>query len=208
MSCVAHPGGKSGKVCLQDSAFGKYGLLTAVRCMHTGGKSLLGITEKLKVSALLLLKWKAQKISEMDPCDELFNSKKRASHTGSHGQFAMIKASWQQSRNPCSTLSLSWTIRESLSICSLSHWGHPSSCQSSTKSLSPHDAVRRWLVAHSRGIKWAHTLHSLGCAFWPDSGGFQLWQILAKSLSRNGIAAFDLPKWAPKMKPESLLVLL
>jgi hypothetical protein len=91
MGRVVQPGGESGKIRVRYTARRKYGLLSAARCMRTGGKSLQGIAEELKVSHSFLSRWEAQKISEMDPRNKLFKSKKKESHTGLLGQLEVIK---------------------------------------------------------------------------------------------------------------------
>jgi hypothetical protein len=91
MGRVVQPGSESGKIRIRYTARRKYGLLSTARRVRGGGKSLQGVTEELKVSHSLLLRWEAQKIGEMDPRDKLFKSKKKASHTGSLGQLEVIK---------------------------------------------------------------------------------------------------------------------
>jgi hypothetical protein len=50
--------------------------------MRVEGKSLWGAVAELNVSALLLLRWEAQKVGKMDPRNKLFKSKKKANLPG------------------------------------------------------------------------------------------------------------------------------
>jgi hypothetical protein len=91
MGCVVQPGGESGKIRVRYTARRKYGLLTAMRCMRAEGKLLQGIAAELKVCALLLSRWEAQKVGEMDPRSKLFKSKKKAKIAGPLSQLEVIE---------------------------------------------------------------------------------------------------------------------
>ncbi len=69
----------------------KYGLVTAAQHMRVKGKSLRGTAVELNVCVLLLLRWEPQKVGEMDPCNKLFKSKKKANLAGLLNQLEAIK---------------------------------------------------------------------------------------------------------------------
>jgi hypothetical protein len=59
--------------------------------MRAEGKSLRGTAAERSVSALLLSRWEVQKVGEMDPCNKLFKSKKKANLPGPLRQLEAIK---------------------------------------------------------------------------------------------------------------------
>jgi hypothetical protein len=91
MGQVVQPGGESRKIRIRYTAHRKYGLVTAAWRMRVEGKFLWGTAAELSVSALVLSRWEAQKVGEMDPCGKLFKSKKKANLPGPLSQLEGIK---------------------------------------------------------------------------------------------------------------------
>jgi hypothetical protein len=144
MGQVVQPSGESGKICIRYTAHRKYGLVTAARRMRMEGKSLRGAAAELSVSVLLLSRWEAQKVGEMDPCDKLFKSKKKTNLPGPLSQLEGIKEPllcYIFEMREQGVIINSWNVALRASYLS------PEFCEKSfTTQVS---AVKRWFVAHS-----------------------------------------------------------
>jgi hypothetical protein len=153
MGRVVQPGGKSGKIRVRYTARRKYGLLIAARRMRLEGKSLQGVAAE-KVCALLLSRWEAQKVGEMDPRDKFFKSKKKANVAGPLSQLEVIKEPllhyiFELHERGITVNTFTVTLRAS--------YLKPEFCEKLFTTRC--STVKRWLVAHSMRYRMGtHTL--------------------------------------------------